>query len=60
MKRLAMAATKINAEFLLDRTKQHGAPRLDLQTGRLHDQTLDAALLEEARQPEAVVARLIP
>jgi hypothetical protein len=32
---------------------------VDLQAGRFHDQTLDAALLEEACQPKAVVARLI-
>jgi hypothetical protein len=30
-------------------------PAVDLQAGRLHDQTLDAALLEEPTQP----ARLI-
>jgi hypothetical protein len=31
---------------------------VDLQAGRLHDQTLDAALLEESCQPKPVVARL--
>ena len=34
-------------------------PAVDLQAGRLHDQTLDATLLEEPRQPEAVVAGLV-
>ena len=32
---------------------------IDLQAGRIHDQAVDTALLEEPRQPKAVVARLI-
>ncbi len=34
-------------------------PAVDLQAGRLHDPTRDAALFEEPRQPEAIIARLI-
>jgi hypothetical protein len=35
-----------------------GAP-IDLQTGEIHDPTVNAPQLEEARQPEAIVACLI-
>ncbi len=34
-------------------------PAVDPQAGRLHDRTFDATVLEEARQPEAVVAGLV-
>ncbi len=32
---------------------------IHLQAGRIHDPTVNAPQLEEARQPEAVVARLV-
>ena len=34
-------------------------PAVDLQAGRLHHQTRDAALLKQPSQPEAVVAGLV-
>ena len=34
-------------------------PAVDLQAGWLHDETVNATLLEEARQPKSVIARLV-
>ena len=61
---MALAATpgdqRVKQFLDIDAVGLHPArPAVDLQAGRLHDQTLDAALLEEPRQPEAVIARLI-
>ncbi len=57
--RLAKASGQV-PKLTIDAVGLHptGAP-IDLQAGRVHDPTVNAPQLEEARQPEAVVARLV-